>query len=112
MPRGGKRKGSGAKPKWKHGKTTVIRVPEALADQILSIAREIDEHGFYESATDSKIIDMSDCPLLSINSKTAVFLGDLMASGYQIFPDILSQRIVDEIYKSQIKRANGVFSAW
>ena len=31
------------KPKWKSGKTTVIRVPEAIADEVLSVARQIDE---------------------------------------------------------------------
>jgi hypothetical protein len=43
MPRGGYREGSGGKPKWIHGKTKTIRVPEALADQILQYARELDE---------------------------------------------------------------------
>lgn len=43
---GGARPGTGNpefKPKWKSGKTTVIRVPEAIADEVLAIARQIDE---------------------------------------------------------------------
>lgn len=43
---GGSRPGAGNpefKPKWKSGKTTVIRVPEALADEVLAVARRIDE---------------------------------------------------------------------
>jgi hypothetical protein len=45
---GGARPGAGNpefKPKWKSGKTTVIRVPEAIADQVLAAARQIDEGG-------------------------------------------------------------------
>ena len=37
---------SSYKPKWKSGKTKTIRVPEAIAEQILSIAHVIDEGGF------------------------------------------------------------------
>ncbi len=43
---GGARPGAGNpefKPKWKSGKTMVIRVPEAIADEVLAIARQIDE---------------------------------------------------------------------
>lgn len=43
---GGSRSGAGNpefKPKWKSGKTTVIRVPEAIADEVLAVARQIDE---------------------------------------------------------------------
>lgn len=43
---GGARPGAGNpefKPKWKSGKTTVIRVPEAIADEVLAVARRIDE---------------------------------------------------------------------
>ena len=42
MPRGGKRPGAGVKPTWKHGKTKTIRVPVALAEQILEFARKLD----------------------------------------------------------------------
>lgn len=43
---GGARPGAGNpefKPKWKSGKTTVIRVPEAIASEVLTVARQIDE---------------------------------------------------------------------
>lgn len=43
---GGARSGAGNpefKPKWKSGKTMVIRVPEAIADEVLAVARQIDE---------------------------------------------------------------------
>lgn len=43
---GGSRPGAGNpefKPKWKSGKTTVIRVPEVIASEVLTVARQIDE---------------------------------------------------------------------
>lgn len=43
---GGARPGAGNpdfKPKWKSGKTTVIRVPETIASEVLAMARQIDE---------------------------------------------------------------------
>lgn len=43
MSRGGCRSGAGAKPKWKHSKTKTIRVPVDLADQVLEIAKMIDQ---------------------------------------------------------------------
>ena len=43
MPRGGKREGAGSKPKWATGKTTVVRVPEFLADKVLSVTKLLDE---------------------------------------------------------------------
>jgi hypothetical protein len=42
MPRGGRRNGT-PKPSWNAGKTTVVRVPIALKDTILNIARAFDE---------------------------------------------------------------------
>ncbi len=43
MPRGGARDNSGRKPKWNLGETKAIRVPVAIADTILEIAKRIDE---------------------------------------------------------------------
>ena len=43
MSRGGARQNSGPDPKWRHGKTQTIRVPIALADQILAMAKKLDE---------------------------------------------------------------------
>lgn len=42
MPRGGLRSTSW-KPTWKHGATRTIRVPIALADRVLEIAKALDE---------------------------------------------------------------------
>lgn len=45
--RGGVRPGSGPKSKWKtRGKTIVVRIPEAIAAQVLRAARAIDEGQF------------------------------------------------------------------
>ena len=49
MPRGGARENSGRKPKWNLGETKAIRVPVAIADTILEIARRLDEGETAES---------------------------------------------------------------
>jgi predicted RNase H-like HicB family nuclease len=49
MPRGGARENSGRKPKWNLGETKAIRVPLAIADLLLEIARRIDEGETLES---------------------------------------------------------------
>ena len=41
--RGGARPGGGRKSEWNNRPTTSIRVPEALAEKILEIARELDK---------------------------------------------------------------------
>ena len=56
MPRGGARPNSGPPPSWKHGRTTTIRVPRALAGQIKHLARQLDE-GKLKYDTGSKIED-------------------------------------------------------
>jgi hypothetical protein len=43
MPRGGARENSGRKPKWNLGETKAVRVPVAIADTILEIARRLDD---------------------------------------------------------------------
>lgn len=61
---GGARPGAGNpefKPKWKSGKTTVIRVPEAIADEVLAVARRIDEG---EAVTQSSGTDGIDAAAL------------------------------------------------
>jgi hypothetical protein len=42
MPRGGARENSGRKPKWNLGETKAIRVPIAIADTLLDIAKRMD----------------------------------------------------------------------
>lgn len=54
MPRGGKRSGAGRKSVWNHSRTTVIRVPEVFSEDLLRIARAMDEGKDFESVTKSK----------------------------------------------------------
>lgn len=86
MPRGGKRPGAGGKPTWKHGKTKTIRVPIALADEVISFARKLDEKSITEHDTDSKMIDLSEVIVPEIRGRRFVFLSDLLRVGYEIHP--------------------------
>ena len=100
--RGGYRQGSGVKPAWKHGKTKVIRVPEVLADEVLKIARVLDDDGFFEPVTSSKVLDLSGISLKAFNGKTFVSLESLVLLGYELKPNALAENIIAELYKSQI----------
>lgn len=105
MGRGGARSNSGAKGKWKHGKTKSIRVPEELADQILEFAHKLDESVNIEivteskinysltsdSVTDSKTLNLSGVSIRICNGKSAVLLEDLVKIGYNLYPERLGQ---------------------
>lgn len=57
---GGNRPGAGNpefKPKWKSGKTTVIRVPEAIADKVLAVAHQIDEEKAVTLSSDDTVAE-------------------------------------------------------
>ena len=58
MPRGGKREGSGRKSTWKSGckfeDTKLIRVPKAIADDVLEIAHKLDSGDSLDSVTKPK----------------------------------------------------------
>jgi hypothetical protein len=117
MPRGGVRSNSGAKSKWKHGKTKLIRVPEKLADQILEYAHKLDENAKIESETESKtdsslgldsvmeskVLDLSGISVATLKERTFVFLDNLLKSGYVLKPDALNDRVLTEIYKNSLK---------
>lgn len=57
MPRGGKRKGSGRKSTWRSGckfeDTKLIRVPKAIADEVLKLAHKLDAGESLDLATKS-----------------------------------------------------------
>ena len=105
MARGGVRSNSGAKGKWKHGKTKLIRVPEELADEILEYAHKLDENANIESVTESKInhslvsdsvtdsktLNLSGVSIRVCNGKSAVLLEDLVKIGYNLYPERLGQ---------------------
>jgi hypothetical protein len=86
MPRGGKREGAGGKPTWKNGKTKTIRVPIILAEEVLRIARELDEEGIIEHDTQSKVLNLSGITVPQIKGRRFVFLDDLLRVGYEIYP--------------------------
>ena len=86
MPRGGKRPGAGSKPTWKNGKTKTIRVPIAIAEEILELAKELDDKGVIERDTDSKVLDLSGIIAPEIRGRRFVFLDDLLKAGYEIHP--------------------------
>lgn len=102
MPRGGKRKGAGGKFKWNHGKTTVVRIPESLADEIMNIARALDQGALitlheqsselcYDDVTQSKVIDLSGVSVKSFLNQPAVLIADLLVKGYDIEPKNITE---------------------
>lgn len=105
MTRGGTRLNSGAKGKWKHGKTKLIRVPEVLVEEILEYAHKLDESANIESVTESKIdsslvfdsvtesktLNLSGVSIRVCNGKSAVLLEDLVKVGYTLYPERLGQ---------------------
>jgi hypothetical protein len=92
MPRGGRRPGAGPKPTWIHGKTKTIRVPEALSDEVLRLARLMDEGAKIDDVTRSKYVDLSAVKVRSIDGRPAVFLDEMVEAGYKIRPfDLLSR---------------------
>ncbi len=117
MTRGGVRLNSGAKGKWKHGKTKSIRVPEALAERILEYARNLDENAIIENETESKtdlnlgldsvaeskVLDLSGISVATLKDRTFVFLDNLLRCGYVLKPDALNDRVLTEIYKNSLK---------
>lgn len=90
MTRGGARLNAGAKAKWKHGKTKTIRVPEALADQVINYAKKLDDQQvpvFFES---SKVLNLSGISVYVLSGKKFVYVSDLIKLGYDIKPHKLA----------------------
>ena len=90
---GGSRPGSGGKSKWVRGKTTVIRVPETLADEVLRLAHLLDEGKTVDDVTQSKYLNLSGISIHSIGEKPAVLLEDLLKAGFKIRPIGLVDRL-------------------
>lgn len=105
MSRGGYREGAGVKPTWKHGKTKTIRVPVDLADEVLRLARLLDEgkkltdtleiikSSITDYDTESRVIDLSGISIKTCNGKMALYLEDLAKLGYEILPIRLGQAV-------------------
>ena len=104
MARGGKRLGAGAKPTWKNGTTRTIRVPIAIAEEVLTLARELDSDGSMEHNTKLKVLDLSGINILRFKGKSFISLQDLILSGYEIKPTKLAEKLIEEIYKGEFTR--------
>jgi hypothetical protein len=78
MPKGGRRTTTW-QPGWKSGKTTVIRVPEALTEKLLEAARVLDEGSEIDYSvtnpskkslvTDNTLEEAADAYLMTISPK-------------------------------------------
>lgn len=101
MSRGGSRLGSGSKPKWKHGRTKPVRVPEALADRLLEIAKILDTAETDEVIVEivqvdeqsSKVVDLTGIAVHAFPRGPGVYLTDLVRHGYTIKPERLARNI-------------------
>ena len=72
MPKGGLRSTSW-KPTWKHGATKTIRVPIALAEQILQLAKLLDEEHNINISSNSLVTRKIEYePLLDAQTKAMV----------------------------------------
>ncbi|MEM6614111.1 MAG: hypothetical protein AAF652_18045 [Cyanobacteria bacterium P01_C01_bin.72] len=100
MPRGGYREGAGGKSTWRHGKTKVIRVPEALSEQILEYARTLDQNP--DSICDREI-DLSGVNLQRANNEYSIKLSSLINLGYIIKPNSLGDTVLQDIYRKSMK---------
>lgn len=115
MTRGGFRKGAGGVSTWKSGKTKTIRVPEALADEILVIARAMDSGEKFISqskeksisrskavsdvVTESKTLDLTGISIRQNNGIISVHLEDLVKAGYTLKPQKLAVMVEARIRK-------------
>lgn len=91
MARGGRREGSGGKPSWNNGRTKPVRVPIALADRILEIARVLDDEG--DPGSLSKVIDLTGVAIRHSPQGPVVRLSDLLRVGYRIKPERLARSL-------------------
>lgn len=105
MPRGGYRENAGGKSTWKCGKTTTIRVPVALAEQLKEIARKLDDGESLVADTGSKVVNFSGVPIAQVKGKPCVFLEDFLKVGYEIKPLKLAEKVIIESFELQ-KRLN------
>lgn len=102
MPRGGYREGAGRKSKWIRGKTTIIRVPEALVEEVLRVATLLDEGRSVDDVTKAKYVDLSGISIRMVNGRPAIYLEDLLKAGFKIRPI----EVVDRLRKHIDKRSS------
>jgi hypothetical protein len=96
MPRGGRRENAGGKSRWIHGKTKTIRVPESLAEKILTVARMIDEGRVVDDVTKSKYIDLTGVSVQILNGDPVVYIDDLVKTGFTVRPFALIDKVLKQ----------------
>jgi|GEM_PF-1873037 len=101
MTRGGHREGAGRKSTWIRGKTTVVRVPEVLVDEIIRVARLLDEGKSVDDVTKSKYLNVSGISIRLVDGKPAILLEDLLKADFKIRPI----EVVDRVRKSMDRRS-------
>lgn len=87
---------------WIHGETQQIVVPIALSEQILTIARMLDQGESLERLVRSRTIDFSGIPIKYLKDGPAVYLKDLLKAGYKIRPLSLVNKLRKDIDRGKI----------
>jgi hypothetical protein len=101
MPRGGYRVGAGGRFKWIHGKTKTIRVPEALADEIVRLAIMLDSGKTIDDVTQSKHLNLSGVRVHFLNDGPVVYIEDLLKAGFTVRPVTLVNRVREFLDKKR-----------
>jgi hypothetical protein len=71
---GGARPGAGGGCRWKHGRTKLVRLPVALVDKILEVARDMDQNeGRLPSSASVVMIPDYTAQSLSADQRKEVF---------------------------------------
>jgi hypothetical protein len=65
---GGARPGAGGGCRWKHGRTKLVRLPVALVDKILEVARYMDQNEG-RLPPSAPVVMISDYPAQSLSSE-------------------------------------------
>lgn len=94
MPRGGHRNKAGRPSTWKSGckfsETKLIRVPIAIADQLLEIAHKLDEGSFLDST--SKQLSLLESDQITLETRlSGVQLGARLGVSSAAFTPILKR---------------------
>jgi hypothetical protein len=118
MTRGGKREGAGGRPKWTHGKTKVIRVPEALSEIVVSFVEFLDATpdpanvtwSNPDNVTESKEVDLTGVIIRSFNGSPCIYVSDLARVGYKIYPERLANSIKAKEGREQGEREESLKS--
>lgn len=95
MKHGGSRYGAGRKSQWIRGKTVVVRVPEALSDEILKVAHLLDEGKEVGDVTQARYLDLTGVPVRYVQGSPVVYVEDLLKKGFRVRP----LKLVDNIRK-------------